>query len=277
MIETLPQPGPAAASRITALPCRVRPFAVTLAAGIPLGDAVAEALEAAKVPAAWLALGQAEFARLDYMLPGADPTGARAAWYDGPHGAGAVSLTHAGLHAGWRNGGRFLHCHGAWEAASGPTFGHLIPEACMLAAPVIARGWAIRGARFDAQPDEETGFSLFTPADPVPVFEGRRGVLCRLRPNQDIATALLAAAEAGGIAQGVVCGLGSLVHPLFEGGTRIDSLATEFLFTEARLSGGRARLSADLVAIGGAMHRGRLAPDENGICITAEALIIDDT
>jgi hypothetical protein len=67
------------------------------------------------------------------------------------------------------------------------------------------------------------------------------------------------------------------VHPLFEGGTRIDSLATEFLFTEARLSGGRARLSADLVAIGGAMHRGRLAPDENGICITAEALIIDDT
>lgn len=277
MIATLPQPGPAPHTRIAAVACRVRPFAVTLAAGVPLGQAVAEALETARVPAAWLALGPSTFSRLDYMLPGLDPSGARAAWYDGPHAAGAVDLTHAGLHAGWRDGARFIHCHGGWQGMPGGAFGHLIPDACTLSAPTVARGWAIRGCTLDVQPDDETGFALFAPTGPVPVFEGRRAVLCSLRPNQDIGAALLAAASAGGIAQGVICGLGSLVHPVFEGQAQIDSLATEFLFTEARIWGGSTRLSADLVAIGGGVHRGRLTPGQNGICITAEALIIDDT
>lgn len=277
MIATLPQPGPVAAERVTALPCRVRPVALTLAAGIPLGQAVAQALEGTKIPAAWLALGPCALDRLDFMLPGPDPSGARAAWYDGPHAAGAVQLTHAGLHAGWKDGARFIHCHGGWQGPAGAAFGHLIPDACVLAAPVTVGGWAMRGAKLDVQADEETGFSLFAPADPVPVFDGRRAVLCTLHPNQDVGAALVEAGQMGGIAQGVVCGLGSLVHPQFDGGARLNSLATEFLFTEARISGGRARLSADLVAIGGAMHRGRLAAGENGICITAEALIIDDT
>ena len=274
MIATLRHPGPAQHPRWTALPCTATPVAVTLPVRATVLASVAEAL--ADYDGAWLWVEGAAMARLSFLIPGLDATGAHAAWYAGPHvmpaGARIVRL---GLHLGWRQGVRFLHGHGVFAAPGwdGPQAGHILPLESALAGTVRATGWGLRGARLVQRPDPETAFPLFQPED---CGGGTGALLMTARPNQDLGAAILTAARAHGFTAGAVHGLGSLVHPRFTDGTGVDSPATEILLTGGGLRDGQVRLCADVVGLDGRLTAGELLPGRNGICVTAELLIRDE-
>lgn len=278
MIATLTHPGPAPARRQTVQPCRAQPVDLLLPVADTLAQSVALAL--AGFDGGWLVIGDAPMAALDFVIPGTDSTGAHAAWYAGPHRMGAGRIRHLGLHAGRKAGAPWLHGHGAFAAQdwsgqgwAGPDFGHILPLESRLAAPVRARGWGLTGAGLAVEADGETGFPLFQPVDRG---GGPGAALITLRPNQDITLGLEQAAAGAGITTGRVLGLGSLVHPVLEGQPPIDSLATEILLTGGNLTDGRARLEAELITLSGTRHRGTLARGANGVCITAELLLLAD-
>lgn len=271
MIATLAHPGPAQHPRWTALPCTATPVALTLPARDTLLASVAEAM--ADYDGAWLWVEGAAMARLSFLIPGLDATGAHAAWYAGPHqmppGARIVRL---GLHLGWRQGARFLHGHGVFAAPgwAGPQAGHILPMESALAGPVVATGFGLRGARLVQRADPETAFPLFAPES---VGGGAGALLMTARPNQDLGAVIMAAAGAAGMARAMVHGLGSVVQPRFADGRGVDSVATEILLTQGDLCDGSMTLAADVVGLDGHLHQGTLAPGANGICVTAELLI----
>lgn len=271
MIATLAHPGPAAPRRWAVQPCSAEAIEVVLPVADSLVQSVALAL--ADFDGGWLVIENAALSRLDFVIPGTDPTGAHAAWYAGPHQMGAATITHLGLHFGRKQGAPWLHGHGHFSAPGwqGPSFGHILPMESRLARPARARGWGIRGARLQVSEDSETHFPLF---QPVSLGSGQGAALVTLRPNQDIGAALIAAANEAGIAEARVLGLGSLVHPRLIGEPPIDSFATEIMLREGRISGGEARLRADIVTLAGSVHSGLLEPGANGLCITAELLLI---
>lgn len=271
MIATLHHPGPAPHRRWAVQPCAAEPVDLILPVAETLAQSVALAL--AHVDGGWLVLEDVPMANLDFVIPGSDPTGAHAAWYAGPHRMGAGHIHHLGLHAGRKDGGAWLHGHGQFQADHwhGPTYGHILPLESRLAAPTRARGWAIRGARFEVQHDPETHFPLHQPCK---TGDGTGAALITLRPNQDLSEALALAAAELGITDGQILGLGSLVHPRLIGADPIDSFATEILLTQGPLTNGTPRIETEIVTLSGSTHKGWLEPGQNGICITAELLLI---
>lgn len=272
MIATLAHPGPALKPRRTALPCTATPVALMLPARASLLASAAEAL--ADFDGAWLWIEGAAMARLDFLIPGPDPTGRHVAWYSGPHRMPAgARIMRLGLHLGWRDGARFLHGHGVFAAPGwdGPQAGHILPLESALAAPVLATGFGLRGARLTVAPDPETGFPLFRPE---PCGGGDGALLMTARPNQDLSQAVERAAAAHGVANGTVHGLGSLVRPRMADGAGSDSFATEILLTGGLLRDGRATLAADVVGLDGQRVSGPLQSGGCGICVTAELLIL---
>lgn len=271
MIETLVHPGPPAARRRAIARCVAEPVEVLLPVAETLAQSAAAAL--AGFDGGWLEITDSSLSNLDFVIPGEDRSGAHAAWYAGPHQMGAGRIVHLGMHVGQKEGAPWLHGHGAFAAPgwAGPDFGHILPYESRLAQPVRARGWGLTGARWQVSADAETHFPLF---QPVSRGQGGNAALVTLRPNQDLVTALDAAAAEIGIAEGRVFGLGSLVRPKLEGQERIPSHATELLLTQGVITKGRARVEIEVVTLTGSRHRGWLERGENGICITAELLVV---
>lgn len=271
MIATLRHPGPAPARRWAVQPCQATPVELILPVAESLAKSVALAL--AGFDGGWLEIEDQSLHTLDFVIPGSDPTGAHAAWYAGPHRMGAGRIRHLGLHAGRNQGAPWLHGHGTFDAPGwdGPRMGHILPRESRLSQPVPARGWAISGARLEVVEDSETRFPLFQPLATGPAGPA---ALVTLRPNQDITEAVERVAAETGLTDARVLGLGSLVHPGLTGQPLIDSFATEILLTQGLIRGGRATLSARIVTLDGATHEGPLEPGANGICITAELLLL---
>ena len=271
MIATLTHPGPAPAQRWAAARCTATPVSVTLPVAETLAQSVALAL--ADYDGGWLWLEDAPMAALDFVIPGTDPTGQHAAWYAGPHRMGAGRVHHLGLHFGRKDGAPWLHGHGKFTASGwdGPSWGHILPLESRLARPVQARGFGLSGARLQVRTDPETRFPLFQPHQTGTAGDA---ALVTLRPNQDITVGLEAAAAQLGITDAQVHGLGSLVHPKLTGADPIDSFATEILLTHGALTQGRATLRAEIVALSAQEYRGTLERGANGLCITAELLLI---
>lgn len=271
MIETLIHPGPALARRWALAPCHAEPVEVVLPVAETLAHSAVAAL--AGYEGGWLEIEDSTLSNLEFVIPGEDSSGAHAAWYAGPYRMGAGRITHLGMHVGRKDGGPWLHGHGGFAAPGweGPDFGHILPLESRLDRPIRARGWGLRGARLQVSADTETHFPLF---QPVALGAGGNAVLVTLRPNQDFIEALEAAAAEAGIADGRVFGLGSIVRPKLEGQERIQSHATELLLTQGVITNGRARVEIEVVTLDATRYRGWLERGANGICITAEVLVV---
>ena len=271
MIETLTHPGPAPARRWAVAPCRAEPVEVTLPVAETLAQSAAQAL--AGYDGGWLVIEESTLSNLDFLIPGEDATGTHAAWYAGPYRMGAGRITHLGMHVGRKEGAPWLHGHGGFAAPGwqGPDFGHILPLESRLAHPIRARGWGLTGAHLQVCADTETHFPLF---QPVALGTGGNAALITLRPNQDFITGLEAAAAEAGITDGAVLGLGSIVRPKLEGQSRLPSDATELLLTQGVITNGRARVEIEVVTLQATRHRGWLERGANGICITAELLVV---
>ncbi|UUX51531.1 hypothetical protein NUH88_07490 [Nisaea acidiphila] len=278
-MRTVTHPGPVAEERQEILPAEGRPVALTLKAGLPFEDAVGEAMAAEGLDGAWLEIEEAIVSCLDYVIPALSPDADHVAWYSNIHSFGGPGrIERLGMMVGRENGASFLHGHGLWAPTGGEiAMGHILAPRTMLAAPTVARGIGLTGARFERRPDPETNFTLFRPSGNARNAEDSEYALVRLAPNQDFTGALDTACAGLGWDGARVHGLGSLIGATFEGGSVLGSLPTEFLIldAEARAEGqsGPGPEIAIVGTEGGDIREGALKRGENAVLITAELLL----
>ena len=270
-MRSVVHPGPVAPARFDIAACDGAPIEVTLAADIPLEDAVADATTG--YDSAWLEIGNAPVAQLDYVIPALAPDDTHVAWYSDIHSFGGLGqIDHLGMVVGRHQGASFLHGHGTWTPADGPrAMGHILAPRTVLSEPVTAKGIGLTGGGFDRLPDPETNFELFQVSGGS--GQGNYAAL-RLKPNQDFATALDAACAELGWPAARVDGLGSLIGAQFEQGDVLDSLASEFLITRATAGTKGPEPEIIIVGIDGSrILSGSLTRGKNAVLITAELIL----
>jgi predicted DNA-binding protein with PD1-like motif len=269
----LAQPGPALEPRIESVAGHALPLALTLAPGLSLLEAVTRAVYAAGFDSATLELEGGTLAPFSYVLPAPAPDATHAAYYSRTHmPAAGARLERACITLGRRTGQPWLHCHAVWEEAAGRRGGHVLPEETLLASPVAARAWGLSGIALVSEPDAETNFTVFHPIPAMgpPRPGARPAAAVRIRPNEDAAGALAAVASRHGLRCPALRGsLGSLIGARFAGGGAVEDYATEMLFTGDGLG-------IALADMQGRVHDGTLLPGENPVCITIEALLVDE-
>ncbi len=148
--------------------------------------------------------------------------------------------------------------------------GHLLPGTIAAAGPGKVEVFGFTGAQFDAVPCAETGFTLFTPQT-TRAPEDPNGILLRLHPFEDLATAL---AEAAAPLTGArVWGIGSLIGATFH-----DGRAMEDPISEVALLPGCDPAAPRLEAIdtSGDLFHGRPVEGATPVLITAEVLVVGD-
>ncbi|WP_036745170.1 DUF296 domain-containing protein [Paracoccus sp. N5] len=262
-------PGPRAAERATARRARLRPVRGVLPKGATVMQAVGDLFAAHGCKGGVLDLAGVTCAPMRYVLPAPSSDGIHAAWYSQTHAPeGPVRIDSATATVGWKDGAPFLHCHGIWRAA----MGHLLPFDSVIAADAEVAGLGAAETWFEALPDPETAFTLFTPAG----GEDGQGLLARILPGEDVVTAVEALAARHGIANARLQGLGSIDHIRFAEGHRMDCHATELRLAGAALTRGRAHIPIEVVDIHGNIARGSLTRGGNPVGVTLE-LIIEPT
>lgn len=261
-------PGPRAAQRAVAVRASLRPFSGVLPAGRSVMAAVSRLLGMQGCTGGVVRLDGAVCDPLRYVLPAFSTNGIHAAWYSDIHAPdGPVAIDRATATLGWKDGAPFLHCHGTW----GATMGHLLPLDSILAADVRVTGLGAPDAWFEALPDAETAFTLFTPRDAG--GGGGSGLLARILPGEDAVTAVEALCARHGITDARLHGLGSIDHVRFEDGSRMDCHATELRLDGAVLAAGRATIPVEVVDLAGTVMRGRLARGLNPVGVTLELIV----
>jgi hypothetical protein len=96
----------------------------------------------------------------------------------------------------------------------------------------------------------------------------------RVKPNEDILTALETTARVHGITDATVRGsLGSLVGAQFADGTTVADHATEVLVREGFIRNGQAALDMLVVDMQGRVHEGWLVRGANPVCITFDLFL----
>ena len=258
-------PGPRADQRVQAVPATLRKIEGTGRAGQTVMQAVAAIFADAGCRGGMIRLDGAVCDPLRYVLPAFSTDGLHAAWYSDPIALeGPARIGPATATVGQKDGQTFLHCHGIWEGR----MGHLLPLDSVLAKDVTLRGLGSPDAWFESLPDAETAFTLFQPSGC-----GEGGVLARLRPGEDVATAIAALCAQHGIADARIHGVGSIDHIRFQDGARVDCMATELRFADATLRSGRPHLPIEVVDTDGRIHEGVLTEGMNPVGVTVEIII----
>ena len=281
-MRRLAQPGPAPEERIESLCVPGIALDWALTPGDDLITALTAPLIAAGCRAGSVTFVDVALHPFRYLLPGPARDAAHVAWFSDPHDptgdpAQATMVEYAAATFGWRDGAPFVHCHGVWTEPDGSRRGgHMLPEECRIAGPGHARGWGSAAARIVVEPDAETNFPLFHPRPIRPTRDAAplRLILARLRPNQDLSEALATLCARHGASRATLRGsLGSLIGARFADGRTVPDPATEVLVRDGQIHDGQARLTLAVIDQTGAVHCGPLAPGENAVCITFEAML----
>ena len=260
------------------VPTTRREARLTLRAGRPLDTAIAEAFAEHDADSGWLRLDGLAVASLAYVLPDHAPGTGQVAWYSDALHPGAGTILRAGMIWGRRDGAGFGHCHGLWSAATDadgalPRMGHLLAASTTLAADRQVPALLFAEARFDASPDAETGFTLFSPVPTGPAPDRAEAALLRICPEEDLALAVSAAVAELGWKGAQVEGIGSINEVRLRDGRVLPSYATEFLISEATAGPQHAQIALDAVGLGGATASGAIAEGDNPVLITAELVL----
>lgn len=276
MIRSLRQPGPINSSRIDAF--RGKPYKLDFALkpGISLNQAVTAPLVEAGFQCGTIELKATALNPLRYVMPGPADDNSHVAYFTAPHApSGTVLIERANATFGWADGKPFIHCHAVWTEPDGSRRGgHILPLETIVTAPGEATGWGFRSIRIQAEPDAETNFTLLQPSGTSSA--AGRGLVARIKPNEDILAALETIALRHGFRNAVVRGsLGSLIGARFGDGRRVDDHATEVLVRAGGISDGKAALDLLVVDMRGQVHQGWLQRGENPVCITFE-LVLED-
>lgn len=279
----LTQPGPAPTERMETAVGRLQVLEFSLQPGLTLIEAVAGPLTAAGFSAAQVELFGGAFGPFTYVIPAASSDAEHAAWYSAAFTPPGESRLIAGnLTFGRREGAPFLHCHAFWHEADGERRGgHVMPHDTVIAAPIAARAYGTGDVAITADFDPETRFTLFTPHQLRAPQARPRIAFARVRPNADIAAALVEICRRHGFAAGRVrASVGSLIGARFADGSQLEDYATEVFVRSGRIVPGTegtlgAELDVALVGLTGTLAEGWLS-GENPVCITFE-LAIEET
>ncbi|MBM6593493.1 PCC domain-containing protein [Microvirga pudoricolor] len=275
-MRQIQHPGPPFPERVTAVPGAPVPLRFSLEAGLSVDVAIARGFAAAGCLGGYVVLRGGRCEPFRFVMPAASPDDAHAAWYSDTFAPeGSVRIERAGAIVGERDGRFFIHCHGLWETPEGRRMGHMLAPDTVVTEPVEAVGIGFRDATFMAAPDPETHFTLFGPVSRVQGGEepvGPRVLLARVRPNEDIGTAIESLCGRWGIARANVHGIGSLNGVRFADGRRVEAHATEVLIHEGR-TGPDGVMRIDVVDMDGHIHSGPIVEGDNPVCVTFELLI----
>ena len=268
-------PGPTLAPRCVVASGEGRRFRFTLRPGESLLAGVADAFAREGFASGALRLRGGGFGPFAYVIPSLPVSPRHAAYYSATfRPPGSTALHEGAMSFGQRDDAPFFHCHALWREADGrESGGHILPEECTVAALIDCEAVGITAGRFEAVEDPETNFRLFEPRGGAAV--GRFHAL-RLRPNQDLAGALLGFCQALGIDRAEVHGgVGSIIGARYADGGGHDNFATELFLARATLNAGKgeAVLEAGMVDYTGQVSAGRLVAGDNPVLMTMELVL----
>ena len=297
-MQRIQHPGPVAARRSSVVAAQLRQQDWLLPAGQTLRAALAGALAQSGAASAVLTLGSGSLFPFTHVMPALSQSPEHAVYFSSSFVAQQpVQLITATLTLGWRDNSPWLHCHANWASADGTTHtGHLLPDEVVLATPLQANAWLLRGAGFVVQADDETRFALFQPVampttvQPTPALgtahtadsTSHPALLVRLAPNEDVCTALEAICLQHGITHAQVRGgVGSTVGAVFDDGRRMLPFVTETLVHHGHIRPGpdgrpQAQIAVSMVDHTGGQASGRLARGRNAVLVTFELVLEPD-
>ena len=274
-MRTLRQPGPVHPKRIDSIGGDARKVVFTVKAGVTLLDGVTGPLAASGFGAACVRFAEARVDPFRYVRPARAADASHVAYFSSVFApAGTTRIEQARGTFGWNGGAPFLHCHAAWIEPGGQRRGgHILNGETTLVAPVEVEAWGFDHPRIDTAKDPETNFTLLQPSGPAKT--GGNAILARIRPNEDIVSAIEAVAASHGVRDALVAGsVGSLVGTRFTDGREVFDDATEVLITHGHVDGGEAMIDAISVDMSGFVHEGRLMRGGNAVCITFDLVLI---
>ena len=141
--------------------------------------------------------------------------------------------------------------------------------------PVTVQAWGFADVEVTTTFDQETNFTLFEPSGVS--NPGASAVVARVRPNEDIVTAVETIARAHDMPNATIRGsLGSLIGARFTDETTLPDNATEVLIRAGHVANGVASLDLLVIDAAGHVHEGWLARGENPVCITFDLLMTRD-
>jgi predicted DNA-binding protein with PD1-like motif len=277
------QPGPITPERIQWVAARGRAFSFRMQSGVPLLEAVRHGFCTEGFGGGVLNIRAGALGPFAYVMPALSRSDAHAAFYsDTFRPEGFTRLKTATMTLGVRDGAPFFHCHALWTEADGRAGGgHILPEETVVAEAFDVDAFGIDGAMFAAEPDAETNFKLFGPVSSASADAPTscRAFALRLRPNQDVATALESFCRERGITRARIHGgVGSTIGAAFADGRRVEPFATELTVTSGSLGPGargetEAQLDIALVDYTGSLAEGRLARGDNPVLMTMELVL----
>lgn len=281
-MRQIKQPGPAAPERVQWVEAHGRRFAMPLAAGLPLLEAVRRGFAEAGFNSGVVTVDGLALGPFAYVMPALSKTPEHAAFYSETfRPAGVTRIDTGTMTFGLRDGAPFFHCHALWTEAGGKVSGgHILPDETVLAEPITVEAVGLDGAAFAAAHDPETNFKLFGPV-PAPssgaAREGRYFAL-RICPNVDFTTALEEFCAEHGIRRAVIHGgVGSTIGAQFGDGRSIDNFATEVAIQSGVIEpagdGLAAEIDVALVDFTGGMAQGRLKRGDNPVLMTFELVL----
>ncbi len=276
MTRRLIQPGPIHPERIESFAGRSRKLEFPLLPGLSLNDALTRPLVAAGMKSAALVFHGGALGPFSYVMPGPPDDDSHVAYFSPPRSPPDETVVEiANATFGWRDGEPFVHCHGAWiEEGVHRRGGHMLPHETIIVQTTTVHAWALPDIAIQADPDAETNFTLFHPVRAAAAPDGDRTVVARIRPNEDITTAVETIARRHSITSAIVRGsLGSLIGAHFTDGSKVADHATEVLVLSGHVHHGEAVLDMLVVDMAGAVHEGRLVRGDNPVCITFELVL----
>ena len=273
-IRSLRQPGPADPDRIDAFQGDPCPLRLALTPGLSLNQAITAPLVEAGFQCGTVVLQATALNPFRYVMPGPADDDRHVAYFSAPRApSGTTRIEQANATFGWADGKPLIHCHAVWIEPDGSRRGgHILPLETIVAEPGEATAWGFHCIRIDAKPDAETNFTLLQPSGSQAA--PGRGIVTRIKPNQDIIEALETIARNHRFRNAVLRGsLGSLIGARFSDGAEVDDHATEVLVRAGGIRDGRAALELLVVDMRGQVHQGWLRRGENPVCITFDLVL----
>lgn len=271
-MRSLRQPGSPHPERIDCFRGDAVTLLYTLEPGATLTRAITDPLVEAGFQSAAVTLTGAELAPFRYVMPGPADDESHVAYFTAPVSPeGTTRIEQANATFGWADGKPFIHCHAVWIEPDGRRRGgHILPGDTVLASRTAVTAWGFRTIRIETAPDAETNFTLFQPSG----TRSGSAVLARIKPNEDILTALETISRIHGIPNARVRGsLGSLIGAAFIGGGSVPDPATEVLVRQGFIRDGVAALDMLVVDMTGTVHEGWLVKGENPVLITFDLVL----
>ena len=275
-IRSLRQPGPAHPSRIDCFRGQPRPLHFALAPGMTLNEAITAPLVAAGLQSGTVVFKDTALNPFCYVMPGPADDASHVAYFTAPRApSGTTVIEQGNATFGWADGKPFLHCHAVWIEPDGSRRGgHILPRETIIAESGEATARGFTNIRTEATSDLETNFTLFQPSSTGPGPGAGSGLVARIKPNEDILTAMETIARTHGMRDAVVRGsLGSLIGARFADGHQVADHATEVLVRQGHIRDGKAALDLLVVDMRGQVHEGWLQHGQNPVCITFDLFL----